>query len=278
MRYKIPRNVFGVTLVEMVMSMAILGMIVATGLSLYLKQHKQWLIQDQIADMQQSVRVSMAELSMHVRLAGCGFFPSGLEVMELDDTNPDTLMIRHNREDCHSVIGKDVHSNTVHTRDYPNCFLPGMRTYIWDATGQSEWFTVDRVDTNEGMGWYEIHASKNFKNVYDISNNPVVMVFEELRYYIDQTTDANHPAFMRSIDGLPAHVFAENVEDLQVAYIMKDGSTTTQADSLQNVRGLLIELQARTELQDPNWTDQDHGDGYRRRSLVSQIDARNLGI
>jgi hypothetical protein len=278
MRSKIPKRGGGFTLVEAMVSTIILGMIVASGLSLYLKQQKQWLIQEQIADMQQNVRVSMAELSVNTRMAACGNFPWGLEPIESVDSNPDTLILRRNPRDCGAVVGKNIHSNTVHTRDDPACFLPGSRVFIWDYIGQSEWFTVDRVDTNEGLGWYEIHAVENLVNVYQKKDNPRAMVMTEMKYHIDQTADADHPSLMRSIDGLPAQVFAENVEDLQVVYIMKNGSTTAQPDSLENVRALEIEIRARTDRQDPKWTDQDHGDGYRRRALVSQVDARNLGL
>lgn len=278
MRSRTLKRSGGFSLVEVVVSTAILGMIVGASLSLYLMQQKQWLIQEQIVDMQQNVRVSMDELAMNVRLAGCGFFPWGLEAIELDDANPDTLIIRQNPDECRAVVGKNVYSNTVHTRDWPSCFLPGMRAYIWDAIGQAEWFTVDRVDTNQGQGWYEIHGIENFENVYKKKDNPRVMVFNELKYYIDQTTDVDHPALMRSINGFSAQVFAENVEDLQALYIMKDGTATSEPDSLDNVRALKIEVQARTERQDPNWTDTDYGDGYRRRALVSKVDARNLNL
>jgi len=275
---KILKRLGGFSLVEVVISTAILGMIVTAGLSLYLSQQKQWLIQEQIADMQQNVRVSMAELAMNARLAGCGDLPWGMVAVVLDDTDPDTLVIRHNPDECLANVGKNIHSNTIHTRDDPRCFEVGVRAYIWDFTGQWEWFTVQHVAWNEGQGWYEIHASENLQNNYKNKDNPRVLVFSELKYYIDNTTDASHPALMRSRDGFAPQVFAENIEDLQVAYIMRNGTITANPDTLQNVRALQIELRARTERQDPDWTDSDYGDGYRRRSLESQVGARNLGL
>lgn len=278
MRSRILKRLGGFSLVEVVISMAILGMIVAAGLSLYLNQQKQWLIQEQVADAQQNVRVAMDELVMNARLAGCGDLPWGMLAMELVDADPDTLILRHNPDECRVNVARNVQSNTVHIREDPRCFEVGVRAYIWDAAGNSEWLSVSHIAWNEGKGWYEVHASENYGHNYRKQDNPRVMVLQERKYFIDNTTDASHPAFMRAEDGLPAQVFAENIEDFQAAYVMKNGTTTTDPDTLQNVRALQIELRARTERQDPDWTDLDHEDGYRRRILRSQVDARNVGL
>jgi prepilin-type N-terminal cleavage/methylation domain-containing protein len=268
----------GFSLVELVVATAIMGIIIAAGLSLYLNQHKQCLVQEQVVDTQQNVRVSMNELSKNIRMAGYGYFPTGLDPVASVDSDPDTIMLRQNIYDCYAVIGKSVQSNTMHTRDGVGCFLPGLRAFIWDFTGQSEWFVVDHVDTNEGLGWYEIHATENLQNIYDKKNNPQVIAMLEMKYFIDQITDPDHPALMRSVNGQAPQVFAENVEDLQVDYYMKDGSITTDPGNVNDIREVQIQLEARTDRQDSKWTDQDHADGYRRRTLQCRIDARNLGL
>ncbi len=268
----------GFSLVELVVAAAITGIIIGAGLSLYLNQQKHCLIQEQVVETQQSVRVSMNELVRNIRMAGYGYFPTGLDPVASVDSDPDTIMLRQNLSDCYAVIGKSVQSNTMHTRDGVSCFLPGLRAYIWDFTGQSEWFEVDHVDTNEGEGWFEIHAVVNLQNVYDKKDNPQVIAMQEMMYFIDELSDSGHPALMRSMNGQTPEVFAENVEDLQVSYILKDGSTTSQPSNINDVREIQVELQARTERQDPEWADLDHDDGYRRRMLVCRVDARNLGL
>jgi hypothetical protein len=278
-KWRIWQRFCGFTILEALISTAIMGIIIAAGFTLYLNQQKQWVVQDQIVDAQQNVRVAMDEISRNARMAGCGIFPWGLSPIESRDTNPDTLFLRSNPFDCIAAIGKNVLSNELHTRDHPRCFDNGSRAYIWDYIGQYEWFTIASVDTNMGQGWYEIHAAQNLMHIYNKKDNPRVMVFNELKYYIDQTTDPDHPVLMRAINGYPAEVFAENVEDLQATYILNDGSiTNTVPSDLDDIRILQFELQARTDRQDPLWTDDDHGDGYRRRTLVSKIDARNLGL
>jgi prepilin-type N-terminal cleavage/methylation domain-containing protein len=278
MRLRSWRRQSGFSLVELIVTTVIMGIIVGSGLSLYLNQQKQCLIQEQVVDTQQNVRVSMNELAKQIRMAGYGYFPTGLDPVESADSDPDTIMLRQNLSDCYAIIGKSVQSNTMHTRDDVGCFQPGLRAYIWDFTGQSEWFVVDHVDTNEGLGWYEIHAAENLQNIYDKKDNPQVMIMQEMKYFIDELSDPGHPTLMRSANGQTPQVFAENVEDLQVTYVMKDGSVVSQPVNVNDVKEIQIELRARTERQDPEWADPDHEDGYRRRTLLCRVDARNLGL
>jgi len=268
----------GFSLIELIVAVAIMGIIMGAGLSLYLNQQKQYLIQEQVVETQQSVRVSMNELAKLIRMAGYGFFPTGLDPVESVDSDPDTIMLRQNLSGCHVVLGNHVQADVMQTHDEVVCFSSGVRAYIWDFAGQSEWFVVDYVDTNEAQGWHEIYATANLQNVYDKKDNPQVIAMQESRFFVDALTDPDHPALMRSVNGESPHVFAENVEDLQVTYVLKDGSTTSQPGNVNDVREVRIELRARTEREDPDWTDPDYADGYRRRMLVSRIDARNLGL
>ena len=278
-KWRIWQGCCGFTILEALISTTVMGIIIAAGLTLYLDQQKQWVVQEQIVDAQQNVRVAMDEISRNARMAGCGIFPWGLSPIESRDTNPDTLFLRSNPFDCVAAVGKNVLSNEIHTRDHPRCFADSTRAYIWDYIGQYEWFVICQVDTNMGQGWHEIHACENLVNFYNKKDNPRVMVFNEQKYYIDQTTDPDHPVLMRSINGYPAQVFAENIEDLQVRFILVDGSiANTPPADLDDIKSLQFELRARTDRQDPVWTDADHGDGYRRRTLVSKVDARNLGL
>jgi len=273
-----PKCQDGFSLVELIVAVAIMGIIIGSGLSLYLNQQKQYLIQEQVVETQQSVRVSMNELAKHIRMAGYGFFPTGLDPIESVDSDPDTIMLRQNLNNCHVVLGNHAQADVMQTHDEVTCFASGTRAYIWDFTGQSEWFIVDYVDTNEAQGWHEIYATENLQNVYDKKDNPQVIAMQENRFFIDALTDSDHPALMRSVNGENPQVFAENVEDLQVIFILKDGSTTSQPSNVNDVREVQIELRARTERQDREWTDPVYSDGYRRRMLICRVDARNLGL
>ncbi|HVP35393.1 MAG TPA: hypothetical protein VMT04_00220, partial [Terriglobales bacterium] len=60
----------GTTLLELLISSIMALIIVGAGLELYLNQHKSWVIEGQITDMQQNGRVSIEELSNKIMMAG----------------------------------------------------------------------------------------------------------------------------------------------------------------------------------------------------------------
>jgi len=86
------KNNKGFTLLELLISASISVIIVGSALSVYLAQHKHLVIQDQISDMQQSVRAGMEELATKVRMAGYNV-PSGMNSVTAYNTNPDSILI-----------------------------------------------------------------------------------------------------------------------------------------------------------------------------------------
>lgn len=68
-------NFKGFTLVELMLTMAISGMIVAAIYSAYLSQQRTYLMQEQVAEMQQNIRAALDLLSREIRMAG--YDPTG---------------------------------------------------------------------------------------------------------------------------------------------------------------------------------------------------------
>ena len=64
------KNQKGITLVELLIG-ALMSLIIASAvLGFYLNQHEQWLIQEEISDMQQNCRATIDELTRYLRKAG----------------------------------------------------------------------------------------------------------------------------------------------------------------------------------------------------------------
>ena len=62
----------GLTLIELVVAMAVAGILLAAGYGIFLTQQKTYAVQDQVAEIQQNARVAMNMLARDVRMAGHG--------------------------------------------------------------------------------------------------------------------------------------------------------------------------------------------------------------
>jgi len=101
---------------------------------------------------------------------------------------------------------------------------------------------------------------------------------DEVTYAIDKTTDPNHPTLLRSLKNGPQNVpFGANVENLVVTFF--DGGENQLAVPMDEtqIRRVALQLTVRTDKPDNNFKDPVHLDGYRRRTLISDVVLRNSG-
>lgn len=272
-------NQKGITLVELLISLVMMGLITTAAYSFYLNQHKQWIVQEQISDMQQNARVSMDELVEKLRMAGYVDLPQAIGAIVAEDANPDTIAIRFNSTDCSATLDKTMPlpSKPLHFNEV-ECFEGSTWCYIMVPENHplypyGEWFFITKISINMGQGWQElIHGLGPLSMVYPVGS--LVLQLEEYKYYIDQTTDPSHPKLMRQENDQMPQVFAEDIEDLQFVYTLADGSTTSAPANPDDIRTVAVRVMARTERKDPNYP----GDQYRRRTFSSRVQVRNLGL
>jgi prepilin-type N-terminal cleavage/methylation domain-containing protein len=274
-------NQQGITLVELLISLVMIGLITTAAYSFYLNQHKQWIVQEQISDMQQNARVSMDELVKKLRMAGYVDLPQGIGgAIVAADANPDTISIRFNSRDCAAPIGMQMPqpSMPLHFNEIQGCFEES--TWVFVCVPETdplypygEWFFITSISVNQGEGWEELlHGLGPLSISYPAGS--FVLQLEEYKYYIDQTTDPSHPKLMRQMNGQTPEVFAEDIEDLQFVYTLADGSTTSSPANPDDIRVVAVRITARTERQDPDYP----GDHYRRRVFSSRVQVRNLSL
>jgi len=70
-------------------------------------------------------------------------------------------------------------------------------------------------------------------------------------------------------------VVAENIENLQFRYILKDETETDTPANPANIRIVRVTVNAKTDKPDPEYKE---GDGFRRRQFASNICIRNIGL
>jgi prepilin-type N-terminal cleavage/methylation domain-containing protein len=264
-------NQRGLTLIELLISVTIGLIITGAGLELYLNQHKTWIIEEQISEMQQSGRASIDELSRKIMMSGYKL-PRGVNPIIASNTNPDTITILFRNEGlCDATIEWPMPQPSSELRcdgHDVSCFKDNTWAFIYDPnTLTGEFFYITWVQTGSS---HIQHNTMDLSKCYPAGSQ--VMMVDFYKYYLDITTDANHPSLIRVGPDMTPWVFAENIEELQFRYGLANGVYVDVPAIGNIVREVQISLRARTSRQDLQLPD------YRKRTFASSVKVRNLGL
>lgn len=282
------RKLSGFTLVELLVSAILLSIISLAAFQFYGREHQVYSVQEEIANAQQNARIALDELTQNIMAAGAEI-PAGFAPVVAVDANPDTILVRYNKTGCIITVGDHTQiqqSRPIHTRDTVNCFTPfiGQQVYLVHVNPSpgepsGEWFTLTNTSYNPGNGWQEIHHAEVLQG--EPKPGDFVLVMEEAKYYIDNTTDPAHPKLMKVRNGQATQVYAEDIVDLQFVYILGGATPDTVTDFVaagrdaRDIQNVQILVQSRTQKRDPNWPTDG---GFRLRTLTSEVHLRNLNL
>jgi hypothetical protein len=259
----------GVTLTEVLIAMLMTGLVTATVFKVYINQHKNWMVQDEITDVQQNARAVMDELTRNVRMAGYAL-PSGIPCIRAFNTDPDTILINYSSNGFNLSLEQPMTNNS----DVLHCdgqdvsrFRAGQWAYIYHPdSGGGEFFTISDVQIATASIQ---HDGDPLLLAY--AKDAIIVSLCQVKYFID-TTDTEHPNLMMQLPNQAAQVYAENVEDLQFRYRMDNGTIVDVPSIADEIREVLFSLIARTDHADPDFPN----DPYRRRALTSRVSLRNI--
>jgi len=79
----------GVTLIELMIAMTIFLLVLGAIYSTFQSQHKSYLMQEEVAAMQQNIRAAMFYITKEIRMAGCD--PTGDAGAGIVTANPDSI-------------------------------------------------------------------------------------------------------------------------------------------------------------------------------------------
>lgn len=262
----------GVSFLEVMIALLITGILTASMLRLYITQHKNYMIQEDVTEIQQNARASIGELSRQIRMAGYDL-PIGLEGIKAYNTNPDTLIIVYQGDDCDTYLSNSMPNTSAELKvgTDPSCFYDGQWVFIYDAdSAQGEWFEITHVQVDAK---HIQHNTMQLSRKYGA--NALLLSITQVKYYIDNTSEPDHPKFMMQFMGQPPQVFAENITDLQFRYKMKNGATVDNPSLTQNIREIIIDISGRSDR--PEVDDEGH-ESFRNRSFSTSVFLRNIGI
>lgn len=279
------RKQSGVTILETLIALSIMGVVIASVFQVYINQHKSYMTQYDISVIQQNARASIDMLTDHLRMAGY-MLPGNLPAISASNTNPDTIMIYHSTAGCDTYLSESMPmpSSELKCGTDISCLNDGDWIYIYEPdSGKGEWFEITEVQAGSN---HIQHNTVPLSRIYGA--NSLVLDMNQIKFYIDDQTDPDHPKLMIETFGNSPIIFAEDITDLDFQYRMKNGMIVDVPVISANIREILISITGRSERQDVELAERDQDDdkdsgqsgsknGYRTRSYHSSVYLRNIG-
>lgn len=267
----------GVTLIELLIALVISSILVAALYRTFIDQQKTHTVQDQVADMQQNVRVGIDQMTREVRMAGYG---------------DNILAIFGNINGFTNIFTPANNANNIGNNDDKITIIIAVEVAKLTETvaqGSTSIKVSNAGDFNSGAQKYLSLNGENNYLVQNVLSNTITLatplleghLIDEPVFLVKAVTyklmldTTNIPVLVRNDNtGNGDQIVAENIEDLQFRYTLADGSVTDSPTNPEDIRMVSANVKARTKMADT----QLNSDGYRRRELTSVIKVRNLGL
>jgi prepilin-type N-terminal cleavage/methylation domain-containing protein len=292
-RLNMPSKNRGVTLIELLIALVISSILIAALYRTFIGQQKTYIVQDQVVDMQQNVRVAINKMMREIRMAGFGNVSNVLPLDAHDGPFNNVINSADNvnhvgqNDDQITIIGAfelittlatDVsgNSNRIEVNGYASKFKPDTgpgeyEKYI--CIGGLESLKVTSIADKK------ITLSSNLKNSY-AAGAPVYKI-HAITYHLGwDTTDPTKPVLRREDNTTQggAQPLADNIENVQFEYFDDANPPNQLALPIADpgiIRMIRVTVTAKTNMADPAYKG---GDGFRRRTIASNIQVRNMGI
>jgi len=265
----------GTTLIELIIILVIFGIIsiITFRISTELLQQNSAL--QQVAIMQQNLRLATKHFSKNLRMAGFGI-PKAIQFGTSGDMfyavtpyhnqgSPDSIRISGNFKDASTLLETDMTTpeEKMKCQDI-SIFQPNQYAIISDGI-EREVFHIDELDTiNQEI----THPALN--NVY--SAGSIISATITYTYYIDESNPA-HPKFLRNADGKISTV-ADDIEAFSLFYFDGMNELANPANP-GDIIGVRFEFVARTA--NPfHWVNNMQDNGYKKKKIGNFIMLRNV--
>ena len=298
MKRRIIQQPKGVTLLELLIALLISAILIAGIYRTFIYQQRTYATQEQVADMQQNVRVAINRMIREIRMVGFG------GKNENTNGNNDIITVFGNVNGFANIInavdnasrGDNVGNSDEITivaayerlgilNGNANAGDPTI-TVAYDSPDPSKHFNTGerRYLCIAGRDNYEVtNAAGNTLTLNPPLRQGYVMV-PEISLFVVRAINYGLRVDARRVPVLYRNIYpntglsqrdtvAEYIEDLQFRYVLVDNTEVDLPGNPKDVRGVRITIQARTQMSDPQLKE---GGGFRRRTLNSYVDLRNL--
>jgi len=261
----------GFTLIELLVAVVLATIVTSAAMAVYVAQHKQMIVQDEISDMQDNIRAAAQELSTNIRMAGYNI-PDILLPLEASNTNPDTILIAYDAGNLEDVILEHAMPNASAELRCDGHDISGLYdhdwVYIFDPISErGEFFEVTEA---QYAAAHIQHRTMRLQMGYPVGSQ--ILKIHQYKYYIDNS-DPDHPNLMRWSHRYGAQIFAENIVDLNLQYVLANGMIVDVPPRTEMVREVIMNIEARVDK-----ADDEFGVDYRTRTIQTRVNVRNLGL
>lgn len=269
------KNLKGFTLIELMIALVILSIVIAGIYSIFNTQHKSYIVQEQVVDSQQNVRIAMNMISRDIRNAGAGIAllcgataTEGLgSVIQPNDggaDGPDSITVTtFFLSPVKTITTAAVNQAATFPIEDITGWAAGQSGIIADCSVNPAIFTIFNITAVAGGLVHNSNSdanSTNGRNHDYPAGSPVAMLDGNRRsgsyiYAIDSATEPLHPQLtLDENKGGGAQPLAINIEDMQIRYILRDGTTSNAPAATSDIRSVEISILARTDRTDSKWT------------------------
>ncbi len=269
----------GITLIELLVALVISGLLLAAAYRTFIGQQKTFVLQDQVVDMQQNMRLAINRMMTEIRMAGFGNISMVLPVTIGANTFNNAVNLNTPTAGALTIVSATGEAATLTTLASMGqnqitvstltdaignpLFDTGNRKYI--CIGGLESYTITSIDS--GTKTVTLNGTLLFTHPIGTPVFPI----KALTYQVAVVNRI--PTLLKDENlGNGLQPQADNIENLQFTYLDASGNITANPPDIRIIR---VSLTARAERQDP---DLHNGDGYRRRQIASNIHIKNMGI
>ena len=262
----------GFSIIELLIVLAISGILTSALYQTFIGLQKTYAIQDQVVEVRQNVRYTIDRMTREIRMAGYG--GNILESFGSVNTYPNLI---------NPVNGVDQDFITIVMADevakLSQNTASGSIQLILSGSNPGEMFDTDKKK-------YLCLNGQNNYLVQSVSGNTVTLTTPLLEDHLINESVSLVKAITYKIlpsttdlvrdenTGEGGQAVAEGVEDLQLKYTLSDGTVVDSPTTPSDIRIVSITVTARTKMNDPQYP----GDGCRRQSLTSLVEVRNLSL
>ena len=248
----------GVTLVELMITLSMFGLILSAMYNMFNFQQKNYSVQDNVAVMQQNVRVGLGYMVKEIRMAG--YIPDGIPPNKLSPSNDSLPSSPFTTNGISESVEEATASAITFQADIDSDNITEAVRYTLDAGNNTL--------TREVWQWNAGATS------WDASTGPEIVAEDIENIVFTYALLAGAQGLANGVDD-DSDGSVDEQGELRAWDFAVDGALNT--NTLRGyIRQVGASITARSASTDINYTHPVQGDHYRRRILTSDIGLRNM--